>query len=77
MFGKARFRDTIRRLVDMKVEEIIEGIFEELKEFITGVQPEDDVTLVVMRVKDEGTIGTIRQESGRISLPGLPNCMVY
>jgi serine phosphatase RsbU (regulator of sigma subunit) len=37
----------------MKVEEIIEAIFEELKEFTTGVQPEDDVTLVVMRVKDE------------------------
>jgi serine phosphatase RsbU (regulator of sigma subunit) len=39
----------------MKVEGIIEAIFEELKEFTTGVQPEDDVTLVVMRVKDEDT----------------------
>jgi phosphoserine phosphatase RsbU/P len=54
MFGKARFKDALRRLADMKVEEIIEAIFGELKEFTTGVQPEDDVTLVVMRVKDEG-----------------------
>jgi len=53
MFGKARFRDALRRLAEMKVEGIIEAIFEELKEFTTGVQPEDDVTLVVMRVKDE------------------------
>lgn len=53
MFGKARFRDLLRRLAETKVEGIIEGIFDELKEFTTGVQPEDDVTLVVMRVKDE------------------------
>ena len=55
MFGKARFRDALRRLAEMKVEGIIEGILEELKEFTAGVQPEDDVTLVVMRVKDEHT----------------------
>jgi phosphoserine phosphatase RsbU/P len=54
MFGKARFRDALRRSDDMKVEEIIAAIFEELKEFTTGVQPEGDVTLVIMRVKDEG-----------------------
>lgn len=28
---------------------------EELKDFTTGVQPADDATLVVMRVKDEDT----------------------
>jgi PAS domain S-box-containing protein len=58
MFGKARFRDTLRRLAEMEVEGIIEGVFEELKEFTTGVQPEDDATLVVMRVKDEHSDGT-------------------
>ncbi len=52
MFGKARFRDALRRLAEMKVEGIIEAVFEELKEFTTGVQPEDDITLVVMRVGD-------------------------
>ena len=59
MFGKARFRDALRRLAEMKVEGIIEAIFEELKEFTTGVQPEDDITLVVMRVKDEHPEGTL------------------
>jgi PAS domain S-box-containing protein len=55
MFGKARFRDALRRLAEMEVEGIIEAIFEELNEFTTGVKPEDDATLVVMRVKDEDT----------------------
>jgi serine phosphatase RsbU (regulator of sigma subunit) len=41
-------------LTEMKVE----GIFEELKEFTTGVRPDDDATLVVMRVTDEHTEGT-------------------
>jgi hypothetical protein len=39
MFGKARFRDALRRLAETEVEGIIEAIFEELKEFTTGVSP--------------------------------------
>lgn len=39
----------------MKTEGIREGIFEELKEFTAGIQPEDDATLVAMRLKDEDT----------------------
>lgn len=53
MFGKTRFRDALRRLAETEVEGIIEAIFEELKEFTAGVKPEDDATLVVMRVNDE------------------------
>ena len=53
MFGKERFKDALRRSSEMNVEGIIEAIFEELKEFTAGVRPEDDVTLVVLRVGDK------------------------
>mgnify|MGYP000863694525 CR=1 FL=1 len=55
MFGKTRFRDALRRLAKLNVEGIIEGVFGELREFTSGVRPEDDATLVVMRVKEEDT----------------------
>lgn len=42
-------------LAYMEAEKIVEAILDELKDFTTGVQPEDDITLVVMRVKDETT----------------------
>ncbi len=53
MFGKTLFRDTLRRLAYVEAEKIIQAVLDELKDFTTGVQPEDDITLVIMRVKDE------------------------
>ncbi len=49
-FGKERFRRVIRENADKTAEEIVAGVFEELDRYTHGTPPQDDVTLVVVKV---------------------------
>lgn len=49
MFGKERFRKTIRRHHQESAKEIAEAVMAALQAFCTGVAPADDITLVVAK----------------------------
>ena len=53
MFGKERLREIIRTNYLATAKEIIRIISDTLKEFRGSKQPEDDVTMVVIKVEDE------------------------
>ena len=50
MFGKARFKDIIRRHAAEEAKTILEKVFQEHAHFTRGVTSEDDITLVVVKV---------------------------
>ena len=50
MFGKDRFREIIRRNANAEANEILNAVYSELDSFTLGLKPEDDITLVVMRM---------------------------
>jgi sigma-B regulation protein RsbU (phosphoserine phosphatase) len=52
MFGKARFQDIIRRNASAKAEAILAAVYDELERFRSGLKPEDDVTLVVLKIEE-------------------------
>ena len=49
MFGKHRLKEVIRKNAPYSSETILNKIFQEYTQFIQGTQPEDDVTLVVIK----------------------------
>ena len=49
MFGKHRLKEVIRKNALYSSETILNKIFQEYTQFIQGTQPEDDVTLVVIK----------------------------
>ena len=49
MFGKHRLKEVIRKNAPYSSETILNKIFQEYTQFIQGAQPEDDVTLVVIK----------------------------
>ena len=49
MFGKDAFYDIIRRNAALSANQILEAVIDKLEYFQTGVEPEDDVTLVVIK----------------------------
>jgi len=49
MFGKNRLKEIIRKNAPYSSETILNKIFQEYSRFIQGTQPEDDVTLVVIK----------------------------
>ena len=49
MFGKDRLREIIREHAAKSSETILNEIFQAYTQFIQGTQPEDDVTLVVIK----------------------------
>jgi len=51
MFGKARFRDMVRRHSHKSAAEIVDAVFSELDRFTLGTRPQDDRTLVVVKVR--------------------------
>ena len=51
MFGKAKFHDIIRRNAAAGADEILEAVYDELERFRFGLKPEDDVTLVVLKIE--------------------------
>jgi sigma-B regulation protein RsbU (phosphoserine phosphatase) len=52
MFGKARFREVIRREADRPAKDILDAVYQELDRFSSGYKPEDDVTLVIVKIDD-------------------------
>ena len=50
MFGKARFRDIIRKNAGSGSGEIINAVYNELNQFTRGQKSEDDITLVIIKV---------------------------
>jgi len=49
MFGKTRLKETIREHAAKSSDKILNEIFQAYTQFIQGTQPEDDVTLVVVK----------------------------
>ena len=50
MFGKQRFKEVIRRNAAASAETILNKVFQEQAHFSRGMKPEDDITLVVVKV---------------------------
>ena len=50
MFGKERFKALIRSAAGMPAEKIVDSVRVALYEFTGGLKPEDDITLVVVKV---------------------------
>ena len=50
MFGKQRFKEIIRRNAAASAESILNKVFQEQAHFSRGMKPEDDITLVVVKI---------------------------
>jgi sigma-B regulation protein RsbU (phosphoserine phosphatase) len=50
MFGKERFKALIRSAAGMTAEKIVDSVRAALYEFTGGLKPEDDITLVIVKV---------------------------
>ena len=51
MFGKDAFYEIIHRHAMKPANIILETVYNELASFQTGVAPEDDVTMVVIKIE--------------------------
>ncbi|ACN13927.1 RsbP [Desulforapulum autotrophicum HRM2] len=51
MFGKKRLRDTIRKYAGESADDILNQVYVELNQFMSGTKPEDDITLVIVKVE--------------------------
>jgi sigma-B regulation protein RsbU (phosphoserine phosphatase) len=51
MFGKKRVQGLIRQNASGSAKDIMQAIFDDLNRFRTGKKFEDDVTLVVLKIK--------------------------
>jgi len=52
MFGKQRFRDIIRENAHRSADQIIDAVYNDLNSFKPGLKQADDITLVVIKLKD-------------------------
>jgi phosphoserine phosphatase RsbU/P len=51
LFGKARFRDILRREAAASAQDMVTAVFDEIGRFCRGMPYQDDVTLVVIKVQ--------------------------
>jgi sigma-B regulation protein RsbU (phosphoserine phosphatase) len=51
MFGKKRFKDIIRQNAAAGADDILNAVYTEINQFIEGQKTEDDITLVIIKVK--------------------------
>jgi len=51
-FGKTRFKEIIRDNANLSSQEIIDAVYRELNTLTHGLKQADDITLVVMKLKD-------------------------
>lgn len=51
MFGKARFREVIRREASRSAKDILDAVYRELDRFSSGYKQEDDITLVILKIE--------------------------
>jgi serine phosphatase RsbU (regulator of sigma subunit) len=64
MYGKNRVRQALRQSADRPAADIVSAVLAGLKAFMGSTPPEDDVTLVAIKVLDtEGTTGSRPSES--------------
>jgi len=49
MFGKDRFKEVLRENGEKSSKEILDAVFGSVREFTDGAQPEDDITLVIVK----------------------------
>ena len=52
MFGKRRFREIIRSNSHLGSSNIVDAIFSEIDTFSKGLKKEDDITLVIIKIKE-------------------------
>ena len=52
-FGKQRFRDIIKSHAGESAQAILDKVFEEVNRFTRGAPPEDDITLVIIKVESK------------------------
>jgi sigma-B regulation protein RsbU (phosphoserine phosphatase) len=50
MYGKKRFHSIIRRNARLEANDILNAIYNDLDSFRSGRKPEDDITLVVIKI---------------------------
>ena len=51
MFGKKRFQDIIKAHADKSADVILNAVYAELNSFTTGRKSDDDITLVIVKIK--------------------------
>jgi sigma-B regulation protein RsbU (phosphoserine phosphatase) len=51
MFGKTRFKEIIRRNAAAGADDIINAVYREINQFTEGQKTEDDITLVIIKIK--------------------------
>lgn len=49
MFGKERFKDVLRTRAKDCAQDILDAVFEAVREFTQGARPDDDITLVIVK----------------------------
>jgi sigma-B regulation protein RsbU (phosphoserine phosphatase) len=54
MFGKARFRNIIRKNAQAAAGDILNAVYSELNQYTRGQRSEDDITLVVIKIDGIG-----------------------
>lgn len=52
MFGKQRFREIIRENAHRSADQIADAVYNDLSSYTQGVRQADDITLVVIKIKD-------------------------
>lgn len=57
MFGKKRFRKILRQNANARAHDIIDAVYRDLDAFTVGLRPEDDITLVVIKIEDNQSSG--------------------
>jgi sigma-B regulation protein RsbU (phosphoserine phosphatase) len=50
MYGKERFHSIIRHNASAEANDILNAIYSDLDSFRAGLKPEDDITLVVIKI---------------------------
>jgi len=55
MFGRERFKSLLREYADKTAGEMINAVFDRLAAFSRGRRPEDDITLVIIKVQKQGS----------------------
>jgi sigma-B regulation protein RsbU (phosphoserine phosphatase) len=51
MFGRERFKNLLRQYAEGTAGEILTAVFDHLTIFSGGRRPEDDITLVIIKIK--------------------------
>ena len=54
-YGMQRFRDAIRKNAASDASAIVDAVYDDLQQFSYGVKQEDDISLVVVKVRPEAT----------------------